>query len=123
VCRVLWSRIFRRALDCGHNRCQSGRVTHATTEPVTCLFTDVEGATTLWEDHADVIEAALTRHDALLRSGANAWSDWWASKALDWVDQGVWSDGVADALRRCSVDRLYSQETRHRAWRYIKPRS
>jgi predicted ATPase/class 3 adenylate cyclase/DNA-binding CsgD family transcriptional regulator len=44
------------------------RVTHATTEPVTFLFTDVEGATTLWEDFADVIEAALARHDALLRS-------------------------------------------------------
>jgi hypothetical protein len=44
----------------------------------------------------------------------------WADKALDWVDQGVWSDEVAEALRRCSANQLYSQHTRHRAWRYIK---
>jgi predicted ATPase/class 3 adenylate cyclase/DNA-binding CsgD family transcriptional regulator len=40
----------------------------APTEPVTVLFTDVEGATTLWEDHADDVEAALARHDVLLRA-------------------------------------------------------
>ena len=54
--------------------------------------------------------------------GATAWSDWWASKALDWVDQGVWNEQVSDALRTCSQNKLYSQATRHRAWAYVKPR-
>lgn len=58
----------------------------------------------------------------LVAYGATAWSDWWASKALDWVDQGVWSDRVSDALVACSQDVRYSQQTRHRAWKSIKAR-
>lgn len=58
----------------------------------------------------------------LVAYGATAWSDWWASKALDWVDQGVWDDAVAEALGRTAQDKTYSQATRHRAWRYIKDR-
>jgi hypothetical protein len=57
----------------------------------------------------------------LVAYGATAWSDWWASKALDWVDQGVWGVSVAEALRSCSQNALYSQATRHRAWHYVKP--
>ena len=56
----------------------------------------------------------------LVAYGAVAWSDWWASKALDWAEAGVWSDEVADALQRTAQDRTYSQETRHRAWRLVK---
>jgi len=58
----------------------------------------------------------------LVAYGATAWSDWWASKALDWVEQGVWSEDVADALRQCSTNKTYSQHTRHRAWHYLKQR-
>jgi hypothetical protein len=58
----------------------------------------------------------------LVAYGATAWSDWWASKALDWVDEGVWDEKVAEALHRCSQNQTYSQQTRHRAWRHIKPR-
>jgi predicted ATPase/class 3 adenylate cyclase/DNA-binding CsgD family transcriptional regulator len=43
-------------------------VTHGSADPVTFLFTDVEGAATLWEDHADTVEAALDRHGVLLRA-------------------------------------------------------
>lgn len=67
-------------------------------------------------------DAGLTDEEAaaLVAFGATAWSDHWASTALDWVDQGVWSEEVADALRRTAQDKTYSQATRHRAWRYIK---
>ena len=58
----------------------------------------------------------------LVAYGLTAWSDWWAGKALDWVDDGVWSDAVAEGLRSCARDRRYSQRTRHRAWAHIKPR-
>lgn len=56
----------------------------------------------------------------LVAFALDAWSDHWAASALDWVDQGVWSEGVAEALRRCSQNHLRSQFTRHRAWHYIK---
>lgn len=67
--------------------------------------------------------AGLTDDEAaaLVAFGTTAWSDHWASKALDWVDQGVWSDDVATALRLCAENKAYSQATRHRARKYLKP--
>jgi predicted ATPase/class 3 adenylate cyclase len=38
------------------------------TGTVTFLFTDIEGSTTRWEHHPEVMREALARHDALLRS-------------------------------------------------------
>lgn len=68
-------------------------------------------------------ETALTDEEAaaLVAFGATAWSDHWASTALDWVDQGVWGDEVAAALRLCADNKTSSQGTRHRAWAHIKP--
>ena len=40
---------------------------NASSDRATFLFTDVEGATLLWEDHAPDMEGALARHDVLLR--------------------------------------------------------
>ncbi len=37
------------------------------TGTITFLFTDIEGSTTLWEQHPDAMRVALARHDALLR--------------------------------------------------------
>ena len=39
----------------------------APTGTVTFLFTDIEGSTKLWERHADAMQEALARHDAILR--------------------------------------------------------
>src|SRR4029079_8738762 len=35
---------------------------------VTFLFTDIEGSTKLWEQHAEPMRLALARHDAILRN-------------------------------------------------------
>ena len=35
---------------------------------LTYLFTDVEGSTRLWERHPEAMQAALARHDAILRA-------------------------------------------------------
>lgn len=51
-------------------------------------------------------EAAAT---SLVEYALASRSEWWASKALDWVDQGVWTDDVAAAARRVSQDKTYSQ--------------
>ena len=37
------------------------------TGTVTFLFTDIEGSTRLWEHNAPAMQAALARHDELLR--------------------------------------------------------
>lgn len=37
------------------------------TETLTFLFTDIEGATRLWENRPDAMRLAHARHDALLR--------------------------------------------------------
>jgi predicted ATPase/class 3 adenylate cyclase/DNA-binding CsgD family transcriptional regulator len=37
------------------------------TGTVTFLFTDIEGSTTRWEQHREQMQAALARHDAILR--------------------------------------------------------
>src|SRR5919112_6611216 len=34
---------------------------------LTFLFTDIEGSTKLWEDNAPAMQAALARHDELIR--------------------------------------------------------
>ena len=33
----------------------------------TFLFTDIEGSTTRWEQHREAMQAALARHEAVLR--------------------------------------------------------
>jgi DNA-binding XRE family transcriptional regulator len=40
---------------------------------VTFLFTDIEGSTTLWEQHPQAMAAALARHDAILRRAIQAY--------------------------------------------------
>src|SRR5262245_9279900 len=53
----------------------SGHAAPTTSEPrlpqgtVTFLLTDIEDSTSLWERNSQGMEAALARHDAILRSG------------------------------------------------------
>jgi class 3 adenylate cyclase len=42
------------------------------TGTVTFLFTDIEGSTRLWEEHPDEMQAALERHDEILREAIRA---------------------------------------------------
>ena len=69
------------------------------TGTVTFLFTDIEGSTTLWEQHPDAMRVALARHDALLCH---------AIEAADGCIVKTTGDGVlavfgaaADALAAC----------------------
>ena len=39
---------------------------------VTFLFTDLEGSTRLWEEHPEAMQAALARHDEILREAIEA---------------------------------------------------
>jgi class 3 adenylate cyclase len=41
--------------------------------PVTFLFTDIEGSTRLWECFPEAMQAALARHDALMRAEIEAY--------------------------------------------------
>jgi hypothetical protein len=42
-------------------------MTELPTGTMTFLFTDIEGSTRLWEQHPEAMQAALARHDVLLR--------------------------------------------------------
>jgi predicted ATPase/class 3 adenylate cyclase len=42
------------------------------TGTVTFLFTDLEGSTRLWEEHPESMQAALARHDEILRAAIDA---------------------------------------------------
>jgi predicted ATPase/class 3 adenylate cyclase len=42
------------------------------TGTVTFLFTDLEGSSRLWEEHADAMKGALARHDGILRDAVAA---------------------------------------------------
>src|SRR5689334_11257964 len=39
---------------------------------VTFLFTDIEGSTTRWEHHPEVMRSAVERHDAIMREAIAA---------------------------------------------------
>ena len=51
----------------GWARSTGGRMATRPTGIVTFLFTDLEGSTRLWEEHAQSMAVALARHDAIVR--------------------------------------------------------
>jgi predicted ATPase/class 3 adenylate cyclase len=52
--------------------CAGVGVTELPSGTVTFLFTDVEGSTRLWEQHADAMRQALARHDEIVRGVIDA---------------------------------------------------
>src|SRR5438552_2982993 len=48
------------------------RTTRMPKGTVTFLFTDIEGSTRMWEAHPRAMQAALARHDTLLREALEA---------------------------------------------------
>src|SRR5215213_2535117 len=48
------------------------RMAHLPMGTVTFLLTDIEGSTVLWEQHPGAMQAALARHDAILREAIGA---------------------------------------------------
>jgi predicted ATPase/class 3 adenylate cyclase/Tfp pilus assembly protein PilF len=78
------------------------------TGTVTFLFTDVEGSTTLWEQHPDAMQAALARHDTLLRHAIES-SDGCIVKSMG---DGVYAVFAAatDALAACLAAQRCLQE-------------
>jgi predicted ATPase/class 3 adenylate cyclase/Tfp pilus assembly protein PilF len=69
------------------------------TGTVTFLFTDIEGSTTLWEQHPDAMRVALALHDALLRHAIEA-AD---GRVVKTTGDGVFAvfSAAADALVAC----------------------
>jgi len=69
------------------------------TGTVTFLFTDIEGSTTLWEQHPAVMQAALARHDTALRQAIES-SNGHVVKTTGDGRLPVF-DAAADALGAC----------------------
>src|SRR5215210_4913029 len=47
-------------------------IANVPTGTVTFLFTDIEGSTRMWENYPTQMEAALSRHDEILRAAIEA---------------------------------------------------
>ena len=69
------------------------------TGTVTFLFTDIEGSTSLWEQHPDAMRDALARHDRLLRSAIESSGGCVVKNMGDGV-YAVFADAT-DALAAC----------------------
>jgi predicted ATPase len=54
------------------SECDTCAVAELPTGTVTFLFTDLESSTRLWEHHAEQMDAALARHDEILRAAVEA---------------------------------------------------
>ena len=69
------------------------------TGTVTFLFTDIEGSSSLWEQHPLAMQAALARHDALLRHAIDASN----GRIVKTTGDGVFAvfAAAADALAAC----------------------
>ena len=57
----------------GKRGAHRGRVASPPTGTVTFLFTDIEGSTRMWERSPQAMQAALARHDEILKRHRGAW--------------------------------------------------
>ena len=78
------------------------------TGDATFLFTDIEGSTNLWEQHPQAMQAALARHDTLLRDAIES-SD---GRIVKSTGDGVYAvfAAAADALAACIAAQRSLQE-------------
>src|SRR6266700_2802271 len=84
------------------------------TGTVTFLFTDIEGSTTLWEQHPDAMQAALACHDRLLSHAIES-SD---GRIVKSTGDGVYAvfATATDALAACLAAQRCLQEAEAGAW-------
>ncbi|MEX2247215.1 MAG: adenylate/guanylate cyclase domain-containing protein [Dehalococcoidia bacterium] len=75
------------------------------TGTVTFLFTDIEGSTGLWDEHAAVMQVALARHDEILRGAIAAHNGRVFSTG---------GDGVAAAFQRAADAVAAALDAQHR---------
>ena len=68
---------------------------------VTFLFTDLEGSTALWEEHPELMQDALARHDAILREAIEAHGGYLVKSTGDGVHAafGTARDAVEAAVQ------------------------
>jgi class 3 adenylate cyclase len=78
------------------------------TGTVTFLFTDIEGSTPLWEQRPDAMQAALARHDRLLRHAIESFD----GRIVKSTGDGVYAVFAAatDALAACLAAQRCLQE-------------
>src|SRR5262245_17969318 len=68
-----WFRHFAHLVYLLHTASRSeGGLPELPTGTVTCLFTDLEGSTRLWEEQREAMRGALARHDEILLSAISA---------------------------------------------------
>ncbi len=82
------------------------------TGTVTFLFTDLEGSTRLWEEHPDAMQAALARHDEILRDAIAAHDGHVVKTTGDGV-HAVFVDAVAAARAARDAQLALARETWH----------
>ncbi len=61
-----------RGADNNEGSASPRQVANVPTGTVTFLFTDIEGSTSMWENYPTQMEAALARHDEILRTAVEA---------------------------------------------------
>lgn len=85
------------------------------TGTVTFLFTDIEGSTTLWEQHPDAMQVALARHDKLLRQAIES-SDGCIVKSTGDGAYAAFATAM-DALAACLAAQRVLQAPNADAWK------
>ncbi|MCU1497381.1 MAG: putative ATPase, partial [Acidimicrobiales bacterium] len=80
------------------------------TGTVTLLFTDIEGSTRAWESHPAEMQAALARHDELLRDAIAA-ADGHVFKTVGDAFCAVFGDAARAVEAAVEIQRAVAAET------------
>jgi len=88
------------------------------TGTLTFLFTDIEGSTRLWEQHPEAMQAALARHDAILRQAVAASEGYVVKTTGDGVHAAFQTAGCALAAALTAQQALQAE-----TWPEIQPQA